>query len=191
MNDRIIRTAFHQSILKKANEDNFTFVLDEFGLKNGTNRADIVVLNGKLIGYEIKTEKDTLSRLPSQVAAYNEVFDAAFLVTTSKHLKKIKEIIPDWWGIYEIHHHDQISFSCYRKGKINTEKSTYAIAQLLWKEELIDFVSTRLDYKVTAKINKHQMYEFIANSCNASEFGKVALSYLKIRPGWRTNPKPF
>jgi hypothetical protein len=192
MTDRVVRTAFHQTILKNSNEDRFSFVLNEFGLKNGTNRADIAVLNGKLIGYEIKTEKDTLTRLPSQVNAYNEVFDSVFLITTNKHLHKVKKIIPDWWGIYQIHQNNvfELSFSCHRKGKINREKNTYGIAQLLWKEELSDFLFNKFGLQINPRVNKHQMYEFIAAKCTPTEFGKVALAYLKKRSGWRKDPKP-
>ncbi len=64
MRDAQVRQAFHRSVLRAANECNDTVVIDELGLKNGIVRADIVVLNGKMIGYEIKTDRDTLKRLP-------------------------------------------------------------------------------------------------------------------------------
>src|SRR5271154_5741007 len=47
-----------------------TIILEEFALYGGINRADIAVLNGVSHGYEIKSDRDTLIRLPQQVQAY-------------------------------------------------------------------------------------------------------------------------
>jgi hypothetical protein len=48
-------------------------MLDEFGLEHGEVRVDVAVINGELHGYEIKSERDTLERLPRQVKAYSAV----------------------------------------------------------------------------------------------------------------------
>lgn len=43
--------------------------------------ADIVVINGTSTVYEIKTELDTLARLPTQLASYRKAFDHVCVVT--------------------------------------------------------------------------------------------------------------
>ncbi len=79
-----------------------TIVLEEFALYGGINRADIAALNGVSHGYEIKSDRDTLIRLPQQVASYNDVFERATLVTSDRHLSSAKKIIPKWWGIVRV-----------------------------------------------------------------------------------------
>jgi hypothetical protein len=99
MRDHIVRAAFHETVLQTAHLDQNTFVVDELGLKNGVIRADIAVLNGKLVGYEINTDKDNLNRLGPQINAYSEVFDQAYIISGKKHLSKVLDQVPCFDGI--------------------------------------------------------------------------------------------
>jgi len=190
MRDYIVRAEFHKKILKHAHQDANTFVLDELGLKNGEIRADIAVLNGKLIGYEIKTDKDTLNRLSAQVLAYNEVFDKVFIVTGEKHLLKALEIIPQWWGVYLIKPitAGKITFQCFRRAKVNKVKSSFGIAQLLWKTEVLEIMSAYLNIVAKQNTTKHALYNVLSTTYAPKKLGSIALQYLKTRQGWRINP---
>lgn len=186
MNDRIVRKAFHTSVLKKAHSSSDTFVVDELGLKNGLVRADIAVLNGKLVGYEIKTEKDNLERLPNQVDVYSQVFDNAFLVVCEKHLNRAVELIPDWWGIYIIQNrsNESFSFKCLRKSKLNIHKSSYALVQLLWKSEALEVLNdTGKDFK--PNVTKQCLYDEIVSHYDSTSLSQITLQYLKKRTDWR------
>jgi hypothetical protein len=190
MRDQVVRAEFHEKVLKHAHQDTNTFVLDELGLKNGEIRADIAVLNGKLVGYEIKTDKDTLSRLSSQVLAYNEVFDKVFIVTGEKHLYKSLELIPEWWGVYVIKPTStgKIIFHCFRRAKMNKMKSSFGIAQLLWKTEVLEIVTNQLHIAAKQNTTKHDLYNVLSATYAPQKLGSIALQYLKTRQGWRINP---
>ena len=84
MNDALIRKRFHEQVLTPYHASPNAMVIDELGLHHGSCRADIAIVNGRMIGYEIKGETDTLKRLSDQVRAYNAVFDRAAIITTSK-----------------------------------------------------------------------------------------------------------
>ena len=99
MHDRELREALHHKLLKEHHGDTNTLVLDELGLRHGTCRVDIAVVNGYLHGYEIKSDADTLQRLPGQVSLYCAVLDRATLVVGEKHAEKAKAHLPDWWGV--------------------------------------------------------------------------------------------
>ena len=193
MRDCIVRSAFHQSILKSAHSCEDTFVIDELGLRNGESRADIAVLNGKLIGYEIKTEKDNLNRLKSQIQAYNEVFDKIYIITGLKHLDKVIEAVPEWWGIYLIETKltDDCCFKSFRKAKVNKEKKSFGIAQLLWKKEAVEILSSTFNENIKARVTKHDLYDILASNFAPNDLGKIALKYLKSREAWRTSPSPL
>lgn len=94
MRDRDVRQALHRKVLKEHHGDADTLVLDELGLRHGTCRVDIAVVNGYLHGYEIKSDSDTLERLPAQIATYGLVLDRATLVVGERHLEKAKPLIP-------------------------------------------------------------------------------------------------
>ena len=189
MTDSQIRFAFHSSILREAHLCNETLVVDELGLKNGEIRADIAVINGKLLGYEIKSEKDSLNRLPSQVEAYNEIFDKAFIIVSKNHLEKAIQTIPEWWGIYEINinQEDKYSFTCIRRAKINKWRNSYSIAQLLWKVEALEVANILLRHNINPKTSKHEIYDIISGTCSSKKISKIAIQYLKLRDNWRIN----
>lgn len=83
-------------------------MLSEFRV--GTNKADCVILNGKSVCYEVKTDFDTLIRLPEQLNSYSQVFDEVYVVSTLKHLKNVERICPDNIGIMILDEHLNFEF---------------------------------------------------------------------------------
>lgn len=191
MRDSLVRKSFHKSILKSAHVDVDTIVIDELGLRNGLVRADIAVLNGKMIGYEIKTDNDNLSRLEHQIKAYNEVFDRVYIITGSRHFEQIIKRVPDWWGIYLIQSltEEEYKFKLLRKPKVNRQKSSIGIAHLLWKDELIEVLSSTFCYYPKTSTTKQELYRVLQEFCSANKLTKIALKHLKCREGWRIDRK--
>ena len=186
MNDSQIRSAFHTTVLQDAHLCDETVVFNELGLKNGECRADIAVLNGKMIGYEIKTAKDNLTRLASQVISYSKIFDKAFIIVAENHFEKVQNIIPDWWGIYLITAtKENYTFTRYRKGKINPSLDAFSIAQLLWKEEALEVATKILNCTIRSNATRQDIYEIISLKCKSKELSKIVMQYLKKREGWR------
>ncbi|WP_300554835.1 sce7726 family protein, partial [Desulfovibrio sp.] len=85
MRDQEIRAALHETELKKFYE-NGDLILDELGVCSGASRVDVAVINGALHGYEIKSDQDTLDRLPQQILSYSRVLDRVTLVACDNHL---------------------------------------------------------------------------------------------------------
>lgn len=76
----------------------FIDIIKSYGLKNtltfnefkiGYSKADLVLLNGSIRIYEIKTELDDLSKLSKQLLDYQKFADKVFIVTDAKNLKKL------------------------------------------------------------------------------------------------------
>lgn len=61
----------------------------EFSLGRSPVRADLALLGDEFIGVEIKGPRDTLRRLPKQMAGYATYFDRTILVVDNRHLKHI------------------------------------------------------------------------------------------------------
>ena len=96
--DKIIRTELKELITKKYSSSAVR-VIEEFCLEDRATRIDIAVVNGILHGYEIKSDLDTLLRLPKQMNSYNSVFDQITLVVGIQHLYEAFNLIPDHWGV--------------------------------------------------------------------------------------------
>jgi hypothetical protein len=185
--DSQIRQAFHNKILHRAHNDDDILVVDELGIQNGNYRADIAVLNGKLEGFEIKGEHDTLDRLPNQVEAYNSIFKNISLITCERYLDKCISIIPDWWGIYlaSPSEKDAISFTKIRPAKLNKQVDKYALAQLLWKDEAINAIAKHLDYKIPSRATREDLYSLISKEMSKTDLSKLVIQELKKRQVWR------
>ncbi|MBL3690364.1 hypothetical protein D3226_10380 [Leucobacter chromiireducens subsp. chromiireducens] len=66
-------------------------MLSEFSI--GMSRADLVLLNGTAMVYELKSERDSLTRLQGQMDDYRRVFAAATVLTDQKHLLKVEKLV--------------------------------------------------------------------------------------------------
>jgi len=133
MLDVEIRPVLIDSIL--STEDD-AVIFEELPLHRGAGRADIAAVNGHLCGYEIKSERDSLLRLDSQVSHYESVFDYSTAVVAHKHLKKARAILPKRWGIKLIaHRSDGPYIDHVRRPVRNRTVDPYALARLMWKRE--------------------------------------------------------
>lgn len=55
----------------------------------GKSKADFVLINGKAVVYEIKTELDSFDRLASQIENYYKAFNTVCVVTAEKNYNKL------------------------------------------------------------------------------------------------------
>lgn len=92
MDENTIKAAVLTRIRQEAGGRRLPVVTSEFSL-NGTGiRADLAVLNGCFYGVEIKSEADSLKRLPGQMEGYARYFDRTVLVIAPKHLRGLRDI---------------------------------------------------------------------------------------------------
>ena len=66
----------------------------------GISRTDALgVIDGQLIGFEIKSDSDTYTRLKRQTADYDLLCDVNYLVVGKSHRRQADQHIPAHWGI--------------------------------------------------------------------------------------------
>ena len=65
-------------------------ICHEFKVRSRSSRADLVLLNGEMAGYDIKSDADTVVRLRKQVHAFSSVMDKVSVVVTDKKYCKSK-----------------------------------------------------------------------------------------------------
>lgn len=114
-----------------------TAALTELPIAN--SKADFVMINGKGIVYEIKTDLDNLQRLESQIIDYYKVFKYVNVVVSKKQLEKVKEFLQETKvGIYELT--DSKKFICRKNPYSNKDGLSYrALFQMLRKKSLKAF----------------------------------------------------
>jgi len=118
-------------------------VLDEVGLFLHEARVDLVVVTDRLEAYEIKSDADSLTRLPTQAQMYSRVFERVTLVCAARHIQRALTIVPDWWTVLEVTHGDETPFTCRQAGAQNPAVDPFAVAQLLWRDDALDALARR------------------------------------------------
>src|SRR5437870_5424523 len=101
MRDADVRRALLDDLRAKYDGDPDTRIIPELGLCQGDVRIDVAVVNGSLNGYEIKSDADTLDRLPAQQEAYSKILDTVMAVAGGRHLEAVAAMVPDWWELCE------------------------------------------------------------------------------------------
>jgi hypothetical protein len=82
-------------------------MLNEFRV--GECKADIAILNGTSTVYEIKSERDSLTRLERQVAAYAKVFARVYVIAGENHVAAVVASVPKDVGILRLNSRHRIS----------------------------------------------------------------------------------
>ncbi len=168
-----------------------TVIIDELGICQGESRIDIAVINGEFQGYEIKSEYDTLNRLPGQVELYNKVFDRVTLVTAKNHYAKAIRLIPDWWGIIVAEpNNNGVFLKSIRKAKKNKNTEAFHIAQLLWKDEVISVIKEIVPNAKLSNKNRFDLWSILVSLTTKDELNTIVRDKLKhseFRENWRSD----
>ena len=168
-----------------------TRIIEELGLCQGLARVDIAVVNGTIHGYEIKSEQDTLARLPGQVEIYNRVLDHVTLVTSPKHADDVFVDIPHWWGLWVVAPAPAgVHLQVVREATRNPEVNPFSLAQLLWRDEALEvLVGLGRAAGIRSK-SRRQMWERLATELTLEELGQVVRDRIRGRSSWRAALRP-
>lgn len=105
--DYVYRSALTQKILLGRHSLRTASLLSEF--RAGKSKADLVILNGTAAAYEIKSERDSLSRLANQIQNYKKVFSVVNIIANDRHIKHILTSVPEDVGVLHLNRRYQIT----------------------------------------------------------------------------------
>jgi plasmid stability protein len=159
----------------------------ELGL---TARADVIVLNGRIEGYEIKSDHDSLVRLAHQAAAYEAVCDRVWLVTTERFAAPAIERLPVWWGVLVARTKGEtVSLVRRRAARAHPRQSQAALLELLWRDELAELCGRYAPQAVRARSTSSALRDaIIETDASAKRLASDVRAALLIREGWRAVP---
>jgi hypothetical protein len=154
----------------------------EMGVSHGTARIDLASIDDSLDGFEIKSDRDDLRRLPTQTEAYGRVFDRLTIVTTERHLPGAIRSVPHWWGLLVVAS-DRSSVAELRAAKDNPKQDPTAIARLLWRNEIETALLARTG--TCARGPEATLRRDLVRSMPVDELRAVVRGYLRDRTSWR------
>jgi hypothetical protein len=187
LKDIEIRRALIDALRKYYSHDPDTLILQEFGLFEHRVRIDLAVVNGTMCGFEIKSDADTLERLPYQKEIYSRIFDGVIVVVGESQFRKIEDHVPEWWGIWVAQDtHDAVRFRVAREAEENRNVDPRALVRCLWKREAMDIIKARHLYeRKLDKARREVLWNMLAASVPLCELKGLLFGYLKRREGWR------
>ena len=193
LNDATIRTAVYCRHLRGVRKGLGTLVVDELGIDHGKLRADIAVINGRMTGYEIKSDQDSLARLPKQIVGYSRIFDFAHVVATDRHLERAAAMVPRWWGIIGVSagSRGELRFRTVRRGSPNPKRSAVALAKLLWRDEIVAVLKDLGMHGKQLRRERSKLYRSLVRRLSTEDVARLVRSCLKSRAGWRDLSRPF
>jgi hypothetical protein len=185
MRDADVRSAILARLDDDHAGDTNTRIVQEMGIWSGSVRIDVAVINGELCGYELKSDRDTLERLPLQADIYSRVFDRVFLVVGERHAPKARRIVPRWWGVI-------VASSCKgvtkltdaREAKRNPSPDPLLIARLLWREEALEVLEAADLAKGWRSKSAPAIHERLARELSFDDLSTAVRTCLKHRKGW-------
>jgi len=180
MKPDIIREKLRQWVEAMGHHRNGDVFIDELCIIDKTNRADLVHANGKLCGFEIKSESDTLKRWPDQRIAYKLVFDEVWICCHRKHAARVLLDETDDSGIIIVD--DFGSLAVLRPAKQNRHLDGYHLSGLLWREEM-DRLCRKHDLPVIRSEKIKQTRERLSTSLPLDAIRHEVLTVLKGRYG--------
>jgi hypothetical protein len=96
-----IRKALQARLAASAQGAGAAFIAEMF-LDGFSRRADLVMANGKLAAFEIKSDRDSLDRLDGQLQSYIRFFEQVTVVCAERHLPGVLAKAPPEVGVLRV-----------------------------------------------------------------------------------------
>jgi hypothetical protein len=192
--DLDIRHALRARVLARHLAAPHTLVIEEMNLEQGRGRVDLAVIGRRFLhGYEIKSERDTLLRLPGQIRVYSRVLDFVTMVVHRRHLAAVQQLVPRWWGlkVVDTGTRGAVRVARVRRARLNPAPVPVALARLLWHDELLR-VAKRL--KLVPERRYQSCWELshrLINAVPVPALRRIVRHQLQLRGDWHTDPLPF
>ena len=175
-NEYIYKNMIARKILMGRHSLKSSVLLSEFRV--GTNKADLVLLNGCSTCYEIKTEYDSLVRLEDQLNSYTKLFNKVFVVCASNMITDVLHLIPVHVGIIEFT--DSCKLKIVKHPLENYSIDLELMMKSLRKEEYLS-IAEKI-YKLKIDVPNTQIFDYCFNILKNAEpelVNKLFLSTLK------------
>ena len=132
------------------------------------SRADVLaVIDGYIIGMEIKSDSDSYTRLERQIKDYNVFCDYCYVVVGEKHIHVDKKI-PDFWGIITVTNDNVI---LDREATLCPKVKLYNQLDLLWRNELLN-IQLKHELPKLRNVRRRDIYDRLIARCGEETIKK-------------------
>jgi len=95
-----LKAAIIDRLFDRAHIDDDAVLISEMTVANWSRRADVVLANGSLWAFEVKSELDSLSRLPGQLDTFTANFEKVCVVCAPRFETGARALLPEGVGLW-------------------------------------------------------------------------------------------
>jgi len=192
MRDLDVRRAVRSRLQAEHAGDADTRIVEEMGIWHGSVRVDLAVINGEIAGYELKSARDTLARLPAQAELYSQVFDRMYLVAAERHVDHALPVLPEWWGVLTaIDDEGAVRLEEARPATPNPAVSSLQLARLLWRSEALAILERNSLARGVKSASREKVAERLSSAIDLKSLAFEVRRALKDREGWLGRNRPI
>lgn len=175
-NEYFYKNTLINKILIGIHSVNTTTALSELPINN--SKADMIMLNGKAVVYEIKTELDSLQRIDKQLNDYYKAFTHVSVVVDESHKEKIIEKYKNSpVGIYVIT--NRTTISTIKAPEFYEDSLDYLVMyKILRKPERYQIVNNFMDD--IPSFNQFEEFEELFKLFNLIDINDLYNEFIKI-----------
>lgn len=168
--------------LDKNNQDKVITTEISINTSIGVKVADVVVANGHLVAYEIKSELDNTLRLYNQIQGYREVFDYVYVVYWDSKFELESLNLPKNIGAVRAYfdEDENIVFKVTKKAYKNYQLDIDTVAKMLWKDELFYYLNQK-NATTKKSFDKEQLCKLFVDNYTKTESLKILKNSFKGR----------
>lgn len=189
MNDLDIRKVLKNELMKKYASDSETIIIEELSLKHGRTRIDLAVINDRLDGYEIKSDRDSLKRFTEQINIYNSIMDRVTLVVGYRHAYNAFKMVPEWWGVRLAEKDNQSGIVVLNDARLPADNPLVdmnAIVSLLWRNEALDILEEIGKANGVRSKTRTAIYNRLVEVMDPDYLRNIVRLQLKSRKDWQS-----
>lgn len=174
MNEQAIKTLLQAKLAASPHGKEAAFISEMF-IDDFSRRADLVMANGKLAAFEIKSEFDSLDRLDGQIKSYVRLFEQVTVVCAPKHISGVQDKVPEEVGIWTLTQTN--SFKIIRHAKYVRQK-----IQSIWLSFLpVDEIRILLSIHNMPKYGTKDLLLERAKLISTKDVREFTLNFLKYK----------
>jgi len=178
-NKEILKGFLNESVIKASFIERYSFkqtpssTVTVFELNTGSSRADICMLNGKSMVFEIKTEYDSFVRLDGQLSDYKKAYEYLNLVIPKSKLDDAVKVIDDTVGIIIYFTlNNRVIFETFREPIFNTNFDSKFQLNQLTKKQLQVITNDN-------QLSKDEMIRTITHMYSKGEINRLYIDLMK------------
>ncbi|WP_420806281.1 sce7726 family protein [Sciscionella marina] len=167
-------------------EETMPLLLDELVIGEH-GRIDLALVTESTHGFELKSDHDSLTRLPRQMHTYSRIFDFCTLVVTPRHLAAARARLRRGWGlsVVEVTAGGEVRYSPIRSARPNRAVRAEELVQLLWRAEALaalEAVGAATGYRSKPRTD---LWDRLCEVIALDELKTIVRTALRERRGWR------